>query len=103
MRKLILGVSLYWPLILTIAATGVSFVTLGSIEKWGGLIAQIPFWVGCALWAHVWLPFYRSSKFGIAMRDEIQKTYIKAAEHHGDPYSQMSLSERIYDKLCRLS
>jgi hypothetical protein len=102
MRKLILGVSLWWPIIVTLTLTAVAVVAFRDNDKWGGLIPQIPLWGGIAFHVYIWLPYYRNSKFGVAMMDDINTTYQRIAQNYGDVYGQMSLSERIYDKLCRL-
>ncbi len=70
MRKLILGVSLYWPLILMLVSFPIIFALLGRNSTWIGVALFVSFGVFGLLFERVWGPYFKRTRFGRVMEHD---------------------------------
>ncbi len=100
MRKLVLGVSLWWPMLLALPATVAVYLLLCKPSTdiltilvrlgWGGIFGAL---VGAGAMGF-WYPRFRKTRFWDVMAHEQNERVMRGH----DP----SIINRIYNKLCRL-
>jgi hypothetical protein len=65
MRKLILGVSLYWPMVIGfLSGFLIDGIVMGRFTGWMEMLGLM---FGCGL-MYLWVPYFRKTRFGIVVR-----------------------------------
>jgi hypothetical protein len=80
MRKLILGVSLYWPILTMLAVMGATVATMGRSHKWTALILFLTFAAFALFFERVWCPYFGRTRLGVMAGREIPNHFSSSAK-----------------------
>ena len=80
MRKLILGVSLYWPVIAMLVTMGTVVAFMGRDHKWVALALCSIFAVFGLFFDRVWCPYFGRTRLGVMAGREIPNHFSSSAK-----------------------